>query len=48
MRKLEKLAKFRGKKRSELIASLLDEGVADVELTPEDYAKISEEMHQGR
>ena len=44
VRKLEKLAAFRGKKRSELIASLLEEGVSDIELTPEDYTKISEEM----
>lgn len=46
IKRLEKLAKHRGKTRSEIIATLLDEGTRHVELTVEDMAEIIKEMNK--
>ena len=37
VKKLEKLAAHRGQSRTDVIATLLEEGTRDVELTVEDY-----------
>lgn len=44
IKKLEKLAIHRGTTRSAVIASLLDEGVSNISLTPEDYEDIIKDM----
>lgn len=46
VKKLEKLAKFRCKTRSDIMSSLLDEGVSGVELTRKDYESILKEMQE--
>ena len=46
IKKMEKLAKFRGKTRTDVMVSLLDEGLSGVELTREDYEDIIKEMSE--
>ncbi len=46
VKKLEKLAAHRGKSRTDVIATLLEEGTRDVELTVEDYEAIIREIKE--
>ena len=46
VKKLEKLAAHRGKSRTDIIATLLEEGTRDVELTVEDYEAIIRDMQE--
>ena len=46
VKKLEKLAAHRGKSRTDVIATLLEEGTRDAELTVEDYEAIIREIKE--
>lgn len=46
VKKLEKLAAFRQQTRSALIASLLEDGTRDVELSVKDYEEIIREIEK--
>lgn len=46
VKKLEKLAAHRGQTRTQVIATLLEEGTREVELSVEDYEEIIREIKE--
>ena len=46
IKKLEKLAKFRGKTRTDIMTALIDEGVSHIELTRADYESLIKDMSE--